>query len=357
MLKVKFKLIISEIEINEEYVGRKRNDEENIIEKEFDINEGEDIVLYEGLKDDEDIIERMEIAYELNKKEKMFKQRHGRNMTVCYGCTMMINIEKEKEELLLIGKEFRSYCIDCEKEELDITDSELNYKDDNDDIEIVNETLQEESSNNESETSINGESSDKRKRKRKIKKEVNNTEKGDKRKKIRIEDEESTEEEEILENETEAFEKLVKDLSTPVLEEQLIEEGNIGNMTLEKLFMKAVQESQGLVRYWYDVGEEFRKEIREKKGSRIKKERDIRSNIYNRMERNLKGHSRKTIMIRLARAERVYRIFKGIGGKQKISRMRNTCMNTIIKLRKEEVDELIRRVNEIEEERNSIMEE
>src|SRR6185369_8650628 len=142
MLKVKFKLIISEIGINEEYVGRKRNDEENIIEKEFDINESEDIVLYEGLKDDEDIIERMEIAYELNKKEKMFKQRHGKNMTVCYGCTMMINIEKE---LLLMGKEFRSYCIDCEKEELDITDSELNYKDDDDGMEIVNEILQEES--------------------------------------------------------------------------------------------------------------------------------------------------------------------------------------------------------------------
>ncbi|CAB4424278.1 unnamed protein product [Rhizophagus irregularis] len=354
MLKVKFKLIISEIEINEEYVGRKRNDEENIIEKEFDINEGEDIVLYEGLKDDEDIIERMEIAYELNEKEKMFKQRHGKNMTVCYGCTMMINIEKEKEELLLIGKEFRSYCIDCEKEELDITDSELNYKDDDNGMEIVNEILQEENSNNESETSINGESSDKRKRKRKIEKEVNNTEKGNERKKIRTEEELS--EEELIE-ETEAFKELLKDLSTPVLEEQLIEEGNIGNMTLEKLFMKAVQESQELVGYWYDVGEEFRKEIREKKGSRIKKERDIKSDIYNRMERNLKGHSRKTIMIRLARAERVYRIFKGIGGKQKISRMKNTCMNTIIKLRKEEIDELIRRVNEVEEERNSIMEE
>src|SRR6185369_11160278 len=234
MLKVKFKLIISEIGINEEYVGRKRNDEENIIEKEFDINESEDIVLYEGLKNDEDMIERMEIAYELNEKEKTFKQRHGKNMTVCYGCTMMINIEKEKEELLLIGKEFRSYCIDCEKEELDITDSELNYRDDDNNMEIVNEILQEESSSNESKTNIEGENSNKRKRR--IEKEVNNTEKDNKRKKIRIEDEESTEEEEIIENKTGAFEKLLEDLSTPVVEEQLIEEENIENMTLERLF-------------------------------------------------------------------------------------------------------------------------
>jgi len=150
---------------------------------------------------------------------------------------------------------------------------------------------------------------------------------------------------------------LLKDLCTPVTEEQIIEEENNGDMTLEKLFMKAVQESQELVRYWYDVGEEFRKEIKEKKGSRIKKERDIKSDIYNRMERNLREYSRKTIMTRLARAERVYKIFKGIGGKTRISRMRNTCMNTIIKLRKEEIDELIRKINEIEEERNSMMEE
>jgi hypothetical protein len=297
----------------------------------------------------------MEIAYELNKKEKMFKQRHGKSMTVCYGCTMMINIEKEKEELLLIGKEFRSYCIDCEKEELDITDSELNYKDDDNDMEIVDEILQEESSSNDSETNIEEESSNKRKRR--TEKEVDNVERSSKRKKIRVEDEESTEEEEILEDETEAFKKLLKDLCTPVTEEQIIEEENDGDMTLEKLFMKAVQESQELVRYWYDVGEEFRKEIKEKKGNRIRKERDIKSDIYNRMERNLREYSRKTIMTRLARAERVYKIFKGIGGKTKISRMRNTCMNTIIKLRKEEVDELIRKVNEIEEERNNMMEE
>jgi len=37
--------------------------------------------------------------------------------------------------------------------------------------------------------------------------------------------------------------------------------------------------------------------------------------------------------------------------------MRSTCMNTIIKLRKEEIDELIRKINEIEEERNNMIEE
>ncbi|CAB4442393.1 unnamed protein product [Rhizophagus irregularis] len=106
-----------------------------------------------------------------------------------------------------MGKEFRSYCIDCEKEELDITDSELNYKDDDNDMEVVNEILQEESSSNESGTNAEGENKD----------------------------EESTEEEEIVENETEAFEKLLEDLSTPVVEEQLREEESTEQYDIGKI--------------------------------------------------------------------------------------------------------------------------
>ncbi|PKY61381.1 hypothetical protein RhiirA4_486276, partial [Rhizophagus irregularis] len=76
MLKVKFTLTINELEVNEAYVGRKRNTEENQIEKEFDIFKTEDIELYEKLKDDVDIIERMELAYQLKLKEKLFKERN-----------------------------------------------------------------------------------------------------------------------------------------------------------------------------------------------------------------------------------------------------------------------------------------
>ncbi|PKC05954.1 hypothetical protein RhiirA5_378213 [Rhizophagus irregularis] len=346
MLKIRFKLIISEIKINEEYVRRKRNDGENIIEKEFNINESEDVVLYEGLKDDENIIERMEIAYELNEKEKIFKQRHRKNMTIYYGYTMMVNVEKESKELLLMGKEFRSYCIDCEKEGLDITDNELNYKNDDDDnMEVGNEVSQEEISDSGSEISISGESSNERKRKR-TEKEVNNTERSNGKKKIRMEDEESLEEE-VLENETEAFRKLLEDLSMPVVEEQLIEEESVGNMTLERLFIRAERGSQELVKYWFDVGEEFKNEIRKIKGKTSKKEKIIRSDIYNRMEKNLKGRTRKAIQSRLIKAEHVYEIFRGIEGRQMINRMRNTCMNTIIglKIKEGEIDELIKQKN------------
>ncbi|PKY54277.1 hypothetical protein RhiirA4_472990, partial [Rhizophagus irregularis] len=167
--------------------------------------------------------------------------------------------------------------------------------------------------------------------------------KSNKRKKIRIEDEESTEEEEILENEAEAFEKLLKDLSTPEIEEQLKEEENIEDMTLEGLFIRAEKGSRELVKYWFDVGKEFRNEIRKMKGKTGKKEKIIRSDIYNRMEKNLKGRTRNAIQLSLTRAESVYKLFEGIGGKQRINRMKNTCMNTIIKLKfREEVIQKIK---------------
>ncbi|RIA97510.1 hypothetical protein C1645_813909 [Glomus cerebriforme] len=270
-------------------------------------------------------------------------------MTVCFGCSMMINVKEEREELLLMGKEFRSYCTDCEKEELEVTD------------EILQENEIDEKENSDSEKSGNNtdeENSNKRKRRR-IEKEVNNTKRNDKRKRIRIEDEESTEEEEISEKGTEAFEKLLKDLSTSVLEEQLMEEENVEEMTLEKLFIRAEKGSQKLVKYWFDVGKEFRNEINRMKGETNKKEKTIRSNIYDRLEKNLKGQTRNAIQLSITRAENMYKLFERIGGEQKINRIKNTCMNTIIKLkfRKGEIDELIRKVNEIEEERNNIMEE
>ncbi|CAB5395245.1 unnamed protein product [Rhizophagus irregularis] len=100
------------------------------------------------MKNNKDMMKKLDMVYGIIDVYRSFKERHG-NTVLCHGCVMPINVEKEKDELLLIGKEFRSYCIDCEKEELDITDSELNYKDDDNDMETVNEILQEESSNNE----------------------------------------------------------------------------------------------------------------------------------------------------------------------------------------------------------------
>ena len=83
----------------------------------------EDVEYYEMYKNDEKISERMGLEWELEQREISFKERHGANMTLCYKCLMPIDIEQEKEELMKEGKEFRSYCMDCEKEmELEINE-------------------------------------------------------------------------------------------------------------------------------------------------------------------------------------------------------------------------------------------
>ena len=337
MKKLKIELKVTEISD-----GNIGYTEETI--KEIDVFEQEWIEYYESMKENNDMMKKLDMVYGMIDLYEKFERRHG-NTTLCYGCLAPINKEDEKERFEEEGKIFVGNCWECFEqgqlswENIEYEESELSEQDEDDN------TLQ------------RGESSSKGKRKR-TEGETNDREENDKGKRVRIEDEELTEEEEILENETEVFEKLLKDLSTPVMEKQLIEE-DIEEMTLEKLFIRAEKGSQELVKYWFDVGEEFKNEIRRIKSETNEKEKTIRSDIYNRLEKNLRGRTRSTIKMRLTRAEKVYKLFKGIGGKQKINRMKNTCMKTIIKLRVKdgEIDELIRRINEIEEEKNNAMEE
>ena len=326
MLKVKFTLTINELEINEAYVGRKRNTKENRIEKEFNIVENKDIELYEKLKNNENIIERMELAYQLDLKENLFKKRNGANTMICYKCLMPINTEQQKEDLSEIGKEFRGYCLDCEKEmEFEINDGVVEITMDEERAivmeEVIDQTMTDES-NGESESEEN--------------------------------DEET--EEEIVRR-SKVFKELLKDLSIPTVEEPLEEEYD-EEVTLDKLFMKAVKESREAVKYWYKVGRLFTRKLNEEMNGRRKREKTARTKIYNELMNKLKGFTRTAIQQKILRAEKVYKLFKGIG-KDKINRMRNTSMNTIIGLKKKsgEIEELINEVNKIEEERENIMEE
>lgn len=91
---------------------------------------------------------------------------------------------------------------------------------------------------------------------------------------------------------------------------------------------------------------------------RRKKEKTARTKIHNELMNKLKGFIRTAIQQKIVRAEKVYKLFKGIG-KDKINRMKNTSINTIIGLknRSGEIEELINEVNKIEEERKNIIEE
>ncbi|PKC55560.1 hypothetical protein RhiirA1_475394 [Rhizophagus irregularis] len=171
-------------------------------------------------------------------------------------------------------------------------------------------------------------------------------------------DKEEIEKEVVMER-SKAFYELLKDLSVSTVKESLESEENDQEVTLERLFTKAIKVGQEAIKCWYDVGKAVRNKVEKERNKLRIKEKSIRTKMYNELTKRLKGFSRKVIQSKIERAERVYKLFKGIGGRSKINRMKNTSMNTIINLKekKGEVDELIRKVNEIEEERNSIMEE
>ena len=142
-----------------------------------------------------------------------------------------------------------------------------------------------------------------------------------------------------------AFEALVIDLSVSITEELQEEDENNEEIPLERAFIKAIKVGQGATKCWYDVGKIVKREVEKERNV---PKRKIKTKIYNELERRLKGSSRIAIKNKIQRAERIYKIFKGIGGKSKINRMRSTYMNTITNLKAKEVDELITRINEIE---------
>src|ERR1043165_6976954 len=105
MLKLKFKLIITEERIDERITERSKSDDENVVEKGCEIMESEYFELYEEWENEDDMETRLGIVWKLMKGEKQFRERHGENLTLCQGCLMPIDIEKVREELLQEGKE------------------------------------------------------------------------------------------------------------------------------------------------------------------------------------------------------------------------------------------------------------
>uniref|UniRef100_U9TY53 Uncharacterized protein n=1 Tax=Rhizophagus irregularis (strain DAOM 181602 / DAOM 197198 / MUCL 43194) TaxID=747089 RepID=U9TY53_RHIID len=147
-------------------------------------------------------------------------------------------------------------------------------------------------------------------------------------------------------------EEIEKNVST--VEESLESEENDQEVMLERLFTKAIKAEQEAIKCWYNVGKAVRNKVEEERNKLEIKEKSIRTKMYNELTKRLKGFIRKVIQSKIERSERVYKLFKEIGGRSKINRMKNTSMNTIINLKekKGEVDELMRQVNEIEEEKN-----
>ncbi|RGB32313.1 hypothetical protein C1646_763074 [Rhizophagus diaphanus] len=215
-----------------------------------------------------------------------------------------VKILKEKEEEIKIkfhdeeGKIISKWKVEYNIEVYEIRESE----------EKETEVIEEDNSSEKNETNNSGESEKEEESNNDT--ESNGNKKRKERKRMRVEER------------SKAFRELLKELSILVREEQLIEKENSKNIPLEELFTRAIQGEQRSTEYWFDVGESFKNNLEERKHRLGKKEKLIRIDIYNKLEKYLKEFSRNAIQHKITRAEI-----------------------------------LIKEISRIEEERNNIMEE
>jgi hypothetical protein len=232
MLRFKVKLVFQELKVNEGFVKRKIDLERNEIEREIEIFEGKDIKLYERLKKDNDIIERMELIYELDKKEEEYRKRtHEVKTPLCHECLYPINEEQVRKELEKIGKEFREYCEDCE-EEMGLEIGKVAEMNEDKDM-IIEENSDDENENYHE----NGERSDRKsnKRKREFIEErttENRIRKSQKKNKEGIIEDDNSEDNEIGK---EGIELLIEELNTPVTQEMVIEENEEDDIEIKDI--------------------------------------------------------------------------------------------------------------------------
>ncbi|GBB97643.1 hypothetical protein RclHR1_30200001 [Rhizophagus clarus] len=279
MLSIEVTLIIKEKEINEEYIRRELDAEENVIKRNFEIFDDEGMRFYEGLKKDENIIERMELIWELAQKEEEFKRRHGRNVTLCIKCMIPVNKEQEIRELQEQGKIFRNYCIEYEKEidELDIEN-----------IGEINKTM------------INIEES---------------REESDKSSVYETESEvNENENEHIEEYGSKRFWELIEDITinTENIIEDVKDKGENEEMSLLKSFKRCIKKNCEMLEYWYKFGEKYSNEVELRK-DHSKREKRVKTQILDELKRDNPDITRNNIKSKVEKAERIYQIFKKIG--------------------------------------------
>jgi hypothetical protein len=290
MLKFKVKLVFQELKVNKGFVKKKIDLKRNEIEREIEIFEGEDIELYEGLKKDDDIIERMELIYKLNEKEKEYRKRtHKVKTPLCHECLYPINEEQIREELKKIGKKFRGYCEDCEVEmgleirkivEMNEDEDMIIEENSNEEIMPVQEL------GDDGDESMMGEI-------RPI--EIIQSEK------LQILIYELEQKREIIVNE----------------EEIMLENGE--NLSLKQLCQRIRRREQTLFEDYYYLEKKFEErleeEINRRRGKERKRKNDNKekSKIYEEMLKTGVRKTKKAISRMVEKARKTYRLIEGIG--------------------------------------------
>ncbi len=151
------------------------------------------------------------------------------------------------------------------------------------------------------------------------------------------------------EKETSEMEKLIQELETPVIEnEEVTEERteeNIGQDNIKELvgmFYEIERVNRKQIRKYYEYARKFEKEKEEIKRRSKKRisDKTAKSKLYEEMKEQIIGNiTRITLRKRTHRAMKIYNLFKEIGT-EKMNRFRDCTVETVIRLTKEEIEQI-----------------
>ncbi|CAB4441800.1 unnamed protein product [Rhizophagus irregularis] len=151
-------------------------------------------------------------------------------------------------------------------------------------------------------------------------------------------------------------EKFINELMTPINVEDLLipEIQNVENYDVEKLVERYISlgntNSKNIL-IWYNIGQTFEQEIKARI-NRTKTDQTVREELYDEMMKFIvdglenideKQKKRDTLRKRMQGAIKIYKLFIEIGP-DKIYRVKETFVTTIIKLTNPEVQQIIRRI-------------
>lgn len=349
-LKVKIKIVENELLVCEQEIDiTDKKQEEEYMKLKEKLLEFISNIAYESCGYEEENSEKinnqnegesMELSNENNEEsrnkvrnDKRLIEKENNNKTI-EGLNNERIVEGENNDTIEVRKDSNGDDSDEQTEDQNEEDRES--------VEMLNEKNNEDK--NESKEIIEN-TSNKKSKKRKRKDE----ESQEKIKKNRRNNNETSENNDLPEERSIEFRRLLKDLTTPVPDEWLTERmediRSKKDWTLNEVVIGMCKDNSYIVERGYLFGKIFRKELDEKlnndKGSR---EQTKRAEIFRELAESYPQIRKSTIKKGFNRVERIYKIFKGIG-KEKMKRMINTSKSDIINLEKDEVQLLIDEVN------------
>ena len=152
-----------------------------------------------------------------------------------------------------------------------------------------------------------------------------------------------------MERKSKMMEELIQELETPVLGEEELTENEIEEDMEQNDIRKLIKMFHGIekinrkqIKKWFEYGRRFEQQVEETKNKSKKRITDqtARGKVYEEMRKQITGNiTKEAIRKRTQGCIKIYEIFMEIG-RDKINRIKDCSVRTLIKLNKEEIKQI-----------------